>query len=89
MWDLYADAYTPPPCQSRLPVVYGVVPAGMRVRVKAKVLVPNTDYVVDGWDGDSYRGAFRFRQGIAVDNIDYQRASATAHGSNSRLTKRP
>ena len=24
---------------------------------------------VEGWDGDSYSGAFRFRQGIVVDNI--------------------
>ena len=39
MWDLYTDAYTPAPCQSRLPVIYGVVPSGMRVRVAAKHLM--------------------------------------------------
>jgi hypothetical protein len=87
MWDLYADNYTPPPCQSRLPIIYGVVPNGMKVRTNVKPLVANTNYIVDAWDGDSYRGAFRFKPGIVIDNIDYKRAATAASRVGVRPTK--
>jgi hypothetical protein len=41
----------------------------MMERVKAKPLLAGVTYKVEGWDGDNYSGAFRFRQGILVDNV--------------------
>ncbi|MEO7751425.1 MAG: hypothetical protein ABIS09_08915 [Sphingomicrobium sp.] len=69
VWELSASQYLPPPCQSDFPVVYGTVPHDMAARVKAKPLTAGVTYRVEGWDGDGYSGAFRFRQGIVVDNI--------------------
>ena len=69
VWELAASQYLPPPCQTDFPVVYGAVPHDMAERVKAKPLTAGVIYRVEGWDGDSYSGAFRFRQGIVVDNV--------------------
>jgi hypothetical protein len=69
VWDLAASQYLPPPCQSDFPVVYGTVPHDMTERVKAKPLAAGVTYRVEGWDGDSYSGAFRFRPGIVVENV--------------------
>lgn len=69
VWDLYAGQYLPPPCQSDFPVVYGTVPHDMNEHVKAKPLIPGVTYKVEGSDGGFYSGAFRFGQGIIVDNV--------------------
>ena len=69
VWDLSAGQYFAPPCQSDFPVIYGTVPHAMTERVKAKPLIAGVTYRVEGWDGDSYSGAFRFRQGIVVENM--------------------
>jgi hypothetical protein len=69
VWDLTAGQYFSPPCQSDFPIVYGSVPRNMRERVKAEPLRAGILYKLEGWDGDRYSGAFRFRQGIVVDNV--------------------
>ena len=45
------------------------VPHDMTERVKAKPLAAGVTYRVEGWDGDSYSGAFRFRKGVVVENV--------------------
>ena len=69
IWDLTAGQYFSPPCESDFPIVYGSVPRKMTERVKAKPLQAGVLYKLEGWDGDRYTGAFRFRQGIVVDNV--------------------
>lgn len=69
VWKLDAGQYLSSPCDSDFPVVYGAAPRAMTEKIKAKPLKVGVTYKVEGWDGDSYSGTFRFRQGIVVDNI--------------------
>lgn len=69
VWELDAGQYLPPPCESKFPIIYASVPRGMIEKVKAQPLRADVLYKVEGWDGDSYSGAFRFRQSIVVDNV--------------------
>ncbi len=71
VWEWGAKAYIPPPCQSLLPVTYGVVPAGHEELTKAKPLKLDTVYVVEAWDGDSYTGSFRLMNGVFAENLPY------------------
>lgn len=73
VWALDAGQYLPPPCDNKFPIRYGSVPHGMVEKVKAKPLKAGMLYRLQGWDGDSYAGAFRFRQGIVVGNADERR----------------
>ncbi|MGH6782497.1 MAG: hypothetical protein ACREB5_10385, partial [Sphingomonadaceae bacterium] len=73
VWSLDAGAYLPPPCDNKLPVIYGAVPTGMHERVKATPLRAGVLYRIEAWDGDTYSGAFRFRQSIVIENIDERR----------------
>lgn len=73
VWKLSVDRYLAPPCQSKFPITYGVKPAGMSEKVKAAPLQPGTTYKVRGWDGDSYSGLFRIKQGITIENLPEQR----------------
>lgn len=77
-WDFIVGQYLPPPCKNELPVIYGRVPAGANERVKAAPLRPGILYKVEAWDGDSYSGAFRFREGVVVENIDNPRQVSIA-----------
>jgi hypothetical protein len=70
VWKVDAGRYLPPPCEDKFPIVYGSVPKGMNETVKAQPLRAGVLYKVEGWDGDAYSGAFRFHQGIIVDNVD-------------------
>jgi hypothetical protein len=70
VWKLDAGRYLPPPCEDMFPIVYGSVPNGMTDTVPAQPLRAGVLYKVDGWDGDAYSGAFRFRQGIIIVNVD-------------------
>ena len=73
VWELDAGQYLPPPCDNKLPVIYGVIPRDMKERVKAAPLQAGILYKIEAWDGDSYSGAFRFRQGVVVENISERR----------------
>ena len=73
MWHVEAAQYLPPPCDDKLPITYGVIPGGMTERVAAQPLRPEVLYKVEGWDGDSYSGAFRFRQERVIENIEADR----------------
>jgi hypothetical protein len=70
MWRLDAGKYraADPDCPSSFPVTYGVAPHGLPQQAPAKALKPGVLYFVQAWDGDSYTGAFRFKQGIIVEN---------------------
>ncbi len=70
VWELDAGQYLPPPCGSKFPIIYASVPHGMTEKVKAQPLRAGALYKVEGWDGDSYSGAFRFRRGVVIDNIE-------------------
>ncbi|SNS17653.1 hypothetical protein SAMN06295912_102120 [Sphingomonas laterariae] len=71
VWKLDADRYIHDPCENNFPIIYGSVPrGGMAEIVKAKPLQAGIRYKIEGWDGDSYTGAFSFRQGIVVDNLE-------------------
>jgi hypothetical protein len=67
VWEVGAGQYLSPPCDNRLPVIYGVVPAGMEERVRAEPLRDGVLYRIEAWDGDSYSGAFWLRQGMVVN----------------------
>jgi hypothetical protein len=69
VWELATSEYLPAPCQSDFPIIYGTAPHNMSERVKAKPLRAGLTYRLEGWDGDSYSGAFRFHEGIVVENI--------------------
>ncbi len=69
VWEVDAGQYLPPPCENKLPLIYGVVPEGMQERVRAAPMRSGVLYRIEAWDGDSYSGAFRFGQGI-VQNIE-------------------
>jgi hypothetical protein len=70
VWKIDAGEYLPPPCVDKFPLVYGVVPKGMAEPVHAEPLRAGVRYRIDAWDGDTYFGAFKFRAGIVVENID-------------------
>lgn len=70
VWKVDAAQYLPPPCEDKFPIVYGVTPRGMTERMAAQPLRPGALYKVEGWDGDSYSGAFRFRQGRIIENVE-------------------
>lgn len=55
-------------CKSDLPLVYGRVPAGVKLSQSAKKLKPNEKYYVAASDGDSYYGSFRIRQVMVIDS---------------------
>lgn len=69
VWELDAGRYLPPPCVNRFPIVYGSVPQGMVEKVPAKPLRAGMLYKVEGWDGDTYSGAFHFHEGIVIDDF--------------------
>lgn len=71
VWEWGSKGYAPPPCQSVLPVTYGVVPAGRQELTKAKPLKLDTVYVVEALDGDSYTGSFRLMNGVFAENLPY------------------
>lgn len=73
VWELSIGRYLPPPCDNKFPITYGAVPAGMTEKVKAVPLQAGTIYVIEGWDGDSYSGRFRFKRSIVIDNLPEQR----------------
>ncbi|CAA9515882.1 MAG: hypothetical protein AVDCRST_MAG31-1279 [uncultured Sphingomonas sp.] len=73
VWEVMAGQYLPPPCESRFPILYASPPPGMTEKVKAKPLRAGVLYKIEGWDGDSYSGAFRFRQGIVIQNVENAR----------------
>lgn len=69
MWKVTTEKYLPPPCDSKFPIIYGVKPHGMTEEVKPLPLQVGTAYRVEGWDGDTYSGTFRFKRGIIVENM--------------------
>lgn len=69
VWHVSAPHYIPPPCESRFPIVYSVVPAGMTEKVKPAALRAGLVYTVSGSDGDAYDGSFRYRRTIEVENL--------------------
>jgi len=73
VWRLDGGTYQPPPCDNKLPILYGVVPAGMKELVHALPLRAGVLYRIEGLDGDHYHGAFRFKQAIIVENLGEQR----------------
>jgi hypothetical protein len=70
VWEWDAGQYLPPPCESKFPILYASVPHGMTEKVKAQPLRAGVLYKVEGWDGDNYSGAFQFRQGIVIENVE-------------------
>jgi len=69
MWEWSTKGYKDPPCQNLLPVTYGVLPAGVDEITRAKPLKLGVVYALAAWDGDSYHGTFRLRQGVIADNL--------------------
>ena len=70
IWELEAGQYLPPPCENKFPIIYGSAPRGMTETVKARPLRDGVLYRAEGWDGDSYSGAFRVRGRAGVDNLE-------------------
>lgn len=70
VWEIDSGRYLPPPCKTRFPVFYASIPSGFTEKVAAEPLKPGVLYNVEAWDGDMYSGAFRFRQGIIIENVD-------------------
>jgi hypothetical protein len=69
MWRIDAGAYLTRPCQDRFPLTYGAKLEGIAEEVEAKRLRPG-GYRAEGWDGDSYGGAFIVTGSGAVVNLD-------------------
>jgi hypothetical protein len=67
MWSIHGEFRTSP-CDDSFPVAYGVAPNGLQERVAAKPLKAGVRYTVDGYDGDSYYGAFQYRRAIIITN---------------------
>jgi hypothetical protein len=60
VWRIETDL-SPSECQL-FPVAYGIAPKGWRHVVPAKPLKSNQLYVLNGRGGDTYHGAFRYRE---------------------------
>jgi hypothetical protein len=68
VWRIETDL-SPSECEL-FPVVYGVAPKGWKTVVRAALLKSGELYVLNGQGGDSYHGAFRYRERrvLSVEN---------------------
>ena len=68
-------------CATGFPLIYGQVPPAAKQKVAAQPLRLRELYVITGFGGDPYKGAFvLFRDGgrVSVENIDPDRPAALA-----------
>jgi|GEM_PF-4446336 len=76
-------------CSAGFPLLYGQVPLGARETVPARPLRPSELYVISGFGGDPYKGAFALiRDGrrLSVENLDPDSPPALA--ARDRIDRR-
>jgi hypothetical protein len=76
-------------CSAGFPLRYGQVPPGAKETVPARPLRPRELYIITGYGGDPYEGAFvLFREGrrLSVENLDPNSPAALA--ARDRIDRR-